>query len=155
MMRMSWHICFKVTLAVLLILPAVAVRAQEMPDLIGTWTGKYRAAVYDDGVFAIGEETTSLIIERQDGEFFVGAAVWEMNEDFEGSSDIGENSQVGGREAFIGLVGIDGEEITMAEVEDTGIYRGRLLDKDRLLLTYIESDLGDAVLLRAVFTRQP
>ena len=61
---------------------------------------------------------------------------------------------MGGREVFIGLVGIDGEEITMAEVKDTGIYRGRLLDNDRLLLVYIKSDLGDAVLLRAVFTRQ-
>ena len=77
-------------------------------------------------------------------------AVWELDENYSGSSDIGEKPAVGGRKAFIGIVGFDTEEITMAEVEDTGIYRGRLLDDDRLQLTYIESDLGDAVLLRAV-----
>ena len=154
MVRMSLNACFRLVGIVLLILPAAAVQAQEMPDLIGSWSGKYRAAVYDDGVFEIGEETTTLVIEKQDGEFFVGAAVWEMNEEYKGTSDIGEKPATGGREAFIGLIGIDGKEITMAEVEDTGIYRGQLLDNDRLLLTYIEADVGDAVLLRAVFTRQ-
>ncbi len=153
-MRMSLNACFRLVGIVLLILPAAAVQAQEMPDLIGSWSGKYRAAVYDDGVFEIGEETTTLVIEKQDGEFFVGAAVWEMNEEYKGTSDIGDKQTTGGREAFIGLIGIDGKEITMAEVEDTGIYRGQLLDNDRLLLTYIEADVGDAVLLRAVFTRQ-
>ena len=142
-------------LAVVLALFAFAANAQEMPDLVGTWTGKYRAAVHDGGKFEIGEETTSLIIEQQDGEFFFGAAVWELNEDFSGSSDIGTDESLGGRDTFIGVISPDGREVTMAEVKDTGMYRGELLDENRLLLTYIEADLGDAVLLRTVFTRQP
>ncbi|MCR9135512.1 MAG: hypothetical protein NXI27_05930 [Alphaproteobacteria bacterium] len=99
-------------------------------------------------------ETTSLVIEQQDGEFFIGMAVWELDDTFEGSSDIGEEQVTGGDDGFIGIIGSDGTEITLAEVKDSGIYRGRLLDENRLELTYVESDVGDAVLLRTVFVRQ-
>ncbi len=110
--------------------------------------------MHDNGAFEIGEETTAVVIESQDGEFFVGAAIWEMDENFTGTSDIGDQEVVGGLDGFIGVIGLDGVEITMAEVEDTGIYRGRLPGENRMMLTYIESDVGDAVLLRAIFTRQ-
>ncbi len=153
-MLKPWRIFAHILLIALMVMTTLIVRAQEMPDVLGTWTAHYRSAVYAKGGFEIGEETTTLLIEQQDGEFFVGATIWEMNEEFSGTSDIGEQQVVGSRETFIGMIGLDGEEITMAEVEDTGIYRGRLLDKDRLMLTYIESDLGDAVLLRAIFTPQ-
>lgn len=126
----------------------------KIPNLIGTWTSQYRAAVHDGNKFEIGVETTSLVIEQQDGEFFIGMAVWELDDTFEGSSDIGEEQVTGGDDGFIGIIGSDGTEITLAEVKDSGIYRGRLLDENRLELTYVESDVGDAVLLRTVFVRQ-
>lgn len=137
-----------------LLLFATMTSAQEIPNMVGTWTSQYRAAVHDGGNFEVGEETTSLVITEQDGEFFLGVAVWELNEDYTGTSDIGEEESTGGDDGFIGIIGLDGKEVTMAEVNDTGIYRGRLLDQNRLELTYIESDLGDAVLLRTVFERQ-
>ncbi len=136
-----------------LLLFATMISAQEIPNMVGTWTSQYRAAVHDGGSFEVGEETTSLVITEQDGEFFLGVAVWELNEDYSGTSDIGEEEATGGDDGFIGIIGLDGREVTMAEVSDTGIYRGRLLDQNRLELTYIESDLGDAVLLRTVFER--
>ncbi len=148
------RICLRLPLAGLFAVWSFAGFAQDMPNLVGTWTSQYRAAVHDDGKFEIGEETTALVIESQDGEFFVGAAIWEMDEDFTGTSDIGDQEVVGGRDGFIGVIGLDGEEITMAEVEDSGFYRGRLLDENRMMLTYVEADVGDAVLLRTIFTRQ-
>ncbi|MEM7025101.1 MAG: hypothetical protein AAF637_21325 [Pseudomonadota bacterium] len=127
--------------------------AQERPDLIGSWTGQYRAAVHQGGNFEVGEETTTLVIESQDGEFFTGYAQWVMDAETT-TSDIGEEEVTGGRDPFIGVISHDGEEIHMAEVDDTGVYRGKLLDEDRLMLTYVEADLAQAVLLSTVFTRQ-
>jgi len=126
----------------------------HLPNLIGTWTSQYRAAVHDGKKFEIGVETTALVIGQQDGEFFTGVAVWEMDGEVTVGSDIGEEQVTGGDDGFIGLIGFDGTEITMAEVKDSGIYRGRLLDENRMEITYIESDVGDAVLLRTVFVRQ-
>ena len=137
-----------------LIASVAAGHAQDMPNLVGTWKSEYRAAVHDGNKFEIGVETTSLVIDQQDGEFFTGKAVWELDEEFTGTSDIGDEEVTGGDDGFIGLIGSDGTEITMAEVKDSGMYRGRLLDENRLELTYIESDVGDAVLLQAVFVRQ-
>ncbi|MEH6478164.1 MAG: hypothetical protein V7727_20895, partial [Sneathiella sp.] len=70
-------------------------------------------------------------------------------------SDIGNVQGVGGTEIVIGLIDFDGEQITIAEGEDTGVYRGRIIDKDHLMLTYVESDIGDAALFKVILTRQP
>ena len=86
--------------------------------------------------------------------FSPAKAVWEIDVEVSGGSDIGEDQVDGGDDGFIGAIGLDGTEITMAEVKDSGMYRGRLLDENRMELTYIESDVGDAVLLRTVFVRQ-
>jgi hypothetical protein len=144
-----------VLVAVLICAVPVLAQANDLPDLRGTWAGKYRAIVFGDGKVTIGEETTTLVIDQQDAEAFSGAAVWQMEEGFSGTSDIGKEQKTGGRDAFIGIIGLNGSDLTMAEGKDTGIYRGHVIDADHIMLTYIESDLGDAVLLRAIFTRQP
>ena len=120
--------------------------AQERPDLIGSWTvPQLRAGVYDDKKYQIQEQTATLVIDKQDGELFTGYLQW---------SNVGEApAATADRELFVGVIGYD--DITMAEVTDTGVWRGKLLDKDRLALTYVEANHeGESLVASVVFTRK-
>jgi hypothetical protein len=116
----------------------------------GSWTGQHRAGVHDGKNYEIQEQTTTLVIDSQDGELFTGYIRWAMDGGGEAAAD--------DREPFIGVIGHDGEEITIAEVDDNGVWRGKLLDGDRLALSYVEADLeGDfpeSVVISGVFRRQ-
>jgi hypothetical protein len=73
--------------------------------------------VHDGKNYEIQEQTTTLVIDSQDGELFTGYIRWAM--------DGGEEAAADDREPFIGVIGHDGEEITIAEVDDNGVWPRR------------------------------
>ena len=148
-MRRTLHFCLGMFSFLCLIAWVLTASAQERPDLIGSWTvPQLRAGVYDDKKYQIQEQTATLVIDKQDGELFTGYVQWSMVGEAAAATDH--------REPFIGVIGF--EEITMVEKTDNGVWRGKLLDKDRLALTYVEAHLeGDdpeSVVLSVVFTRK-
>ncbi|USG63181.1 hypothetical protein NBZ79_09355 [Sneathiella marina] len=135
-------------------LPLSLTQAQEAPDLVGTWTGDHSIIIHRDGAVELGKITTVLTIKQQDGPYFQGSKTWKRQEKISVYSDIGEELATEGLENIVGVIGFDGETVTIAEGEDSGVHHGRLIDRDQMMLTYVESDIGDAVLFRAILTRQ-
>ena len=124
---------------------------QKYPNLVGTWVDKqYEAEFYAGPQFGWNE----FRIQEQDGPYFKGFHHWKQ-----GGGDkplaikkgkaIDEDT-----EPLVGVIGFDGESITMAEQDDTGVLHGKLVGKDLMLLIYEEPG-SNAVVIRLELKRAP
>jgi len=123
------------TLAAVLFLSASPAMAQDMPDLIGTWQGSFRAQLVD----GITTGTMMMTIESQDGELFSGQKSVERTDDNAVLISAGGQLVRNPEETFIGVIAADGASFHVAEVGDPGWYDGRIIDSNTIEITYVES----------------
>lgn len=123
------------TLAAVLFVSAAPVMAQDIPDMVGTWQGSFRAQLVD----GVTTGTFTMMIESQDGELFSGQKSVERTDDNSVLISAGGQLVRNTEEAFIGVIAADGASFYVAEVGDPGWYDGRIIDSDTIEVTYVES----------------
>lgn len=123
------------TLAAVLFLCAPPALAQDMPDLVGTWQGSFRAQLVD----GVTTGTFTMMIESQDDELFSGLKSVERTDENAVLISAGGQLVRNSEEAFIGVIAADGTGFHVAEVGDPGWYDGRIIDSDTIEVTYVES----------------
>jgi translation initiation factor IF-1 len=136
-----------------LCLSAYTLSAEEskggIPDLIGSWKGKNTVA------FPNGTNTNimDMRIVKQEGPYFWSERLWRnINKDAPTGHIKGKKRSHAG-EITLGVIDYDNKTIFMAEKDDGGIMKGKLIGKDKMEFIYIES--GDhPVVMRTVLTRE-
>jgi hypothetical protein len=120
-------------LAALLLVPVVA-GAEDVPDLVGNWTGvhygvrlgssDYSPETSSEDLSYRDEGYFTLIIEEQNGQRFAGERISNANP---------ENS-----EAILGVISFDNETVYM--VDEDGYFDGKLISATEMELVYREVD---------------
>ena len=124
-------------------LPAIA---QEVPDIVGTWTGDFKLMHHTGPA----EQSLQLKVLVQDGALLKGEKAWRIESGTPG--DVGGEPRTEAVEPLDGVIDFDGA-IYFAEQDDAGLYKGRLTGSDTLEIVYVEA--GDlATAYRAVLTRE-
>ncbi len=108
--------------------------AEEVPDLVGNWTGNgsvvrmgalnHFPEMSSENLTYKDEVSRTLVIEEQKGRRFAG--VWISSEN------------PGATEAVLGVIGFDDETLYM--VDEDGHFDGRLISDTELELAYREVD---------------
>ncbi len=133
-------------LAALLWVPVLA-GAEEVPDLVGNWTGDVSVVrlgsldavpemssenlTYSDGI------SRPLVIEEQNGRRFAG--VWISTGNPEAS------------EAVLGVIGFDNEAIYM--VDEDGYIEGKLISATEMEVVYREVDPDGMIVTISKYTK--
>ena len=115
---------------------APPVFAQDVPSMVGTWTGRGEGVGIKDG-WSSGDVT--FVITEQRGSAFKGHVLY-PEPDGEGRND------------FVGAVALDGRTITTAD--EDGVSTGFLVDPNTCELCYFEPG-EDAEVSCVRLTRQP
>lgn len=114
------------------ILAPASVFAQEMPDMLGTWTGTSRAVVsgtgghYGEGEDAAAFREVELTIE------------WTAQDD---GRLIGTITSPLSTEPKVGVLSSDGQSLYTADSDGSSV--GRLIDEDHFELCYMQTSIAD------------
>jgi len=121
--------------------------AEEVPDLVGNWTGDgsvVRLGALDHFPEMSSENLTyrdgiarTLIIEEQNGRRFAG--MWISNENPEAS------------EAVLGVIGFDDQTIYM--VDEDGHFDGKLISATEMEMVYREVDPDGMIVAISKYTK--
>jgi hypothetical protein len=131
-------------LSVLIAHGEVMAEDTNVPNLVGTWTGPFKA-MREHG---LADGSLTLRVIEQDGPLLKAEKSWKSP---------GVPGDVGGKEVeeatepLVGVIDFDGKGVHLAEQADNGLYMGRLTAPDTLELVYIEA--GHAAAYRVRLTR--
>lgn len=131
------------SIAVLLPLALAAVvpaKAQEpVPDLVGVWQATEGGMLLWHGGTVRNGEGSHLTIEidKQDGPYFSGTMTY-TNPTEVGGHD-GADLVHTGVEKFIGVIGWDGETITLVDTPDVGYWHTTLVDANTIAVVGVEA----------------
>jgi hypothetical protein len=123
---------------------------QKFPNVVGTWVDNHYKAYFYTGP-QIGRN--EFRIKEQDGPYFKGVHQWKQGDGKPLAMKKGKPINAD-TEPLVGVIGFDGESITMAEQDDTGVLHGKLVGKDTMLLIYEEPG-SNAVVIRLELKREP
>jgi hypothetical protein len=105
----------------------VSAESQEVPSLVGTWTGTCVGHDQKDGYFDASEWSLELEVTEQKDRVFNGKITFIQKSD----------NKVLGDEGFSGVIGPDMKTIYLGEY-DSGFSFGQLLDPDTLEFIYLD-----------------
>jgi len=112
--------------------------AAEVPNLLGNWTGSWKA--YDVGTgYSESTENGSInvaFVEQKD-RIFAGNLVFKMKNE----SDY--------KDSFVGAIGLDNKTLYMAEV-DKGYIQGTLISDDEMDVIYLADGKEASVVIDRV-----
>jgi hypothetical protein len=120
--------------------------AQEVPNLVGTWTGTFKEMHFTGPA----EQSLQFKVLEQDGPLLKAEKTWHIVSGTAG--DVGGQSRTDAVEPLVGVVDFDGT-IYFAEQGDAGLYRGRVTGPDTIEVVYVEAGQL-ATAYRAELTRQ-
>jgi hypothetical protein len=124
---------------------------QEFPNTVGTWVDNhYKATFYTGSKIGRNE----FRIKEQDGPYFRGVHQWKQTDGGKPLTTKKGKLITEDTEPFVGVIGFDGESISMAEQDDTGLLHGKLVAKDTMLLIYEEPG-SNALVMRLELKRKP
>ncbi len=121
-----------ILISAIAVLAPASVLAQEMPDMLGTWTGTSRAVVagtgghYGDGDDVAAFREVDLTIE------------WTAQDD---GRLIGTITSPLSTEPKVGVLSSDG--VTLVTADSDGSSVGRLIDDDHFELCYMQTSIAD------------
>ncbi len=124
---------------------------QKFTNLVGNWVDNdYKVYLYT------GQKKGQIEfrIKEQDGPHFRGVHIWKHVDKGKPLTTKKGKFITGDREPFVGVIGFDGESITIAEQDDTGVLHGKLVGKDTMLLIYEEPG-SNAMVFRLELKRMP
>ena len=124
---------------------------RQLPNLVGSWVdNEYK--VYLHTGHKIGR--IEFQIKEQDGPHFRGVHIWEHVDSNKPLTTKNGKFITGDKEPFVGIIGFDGQSITIAEQDDGGVLHGKLVGKDTIQLIYEESG-SNAMVFRLELKRKP
>lgn len=123
---------------------------QEVPDLKGNWVGEYKVYLRHGHKMAVAE----FRIEQQDGPHFRGINSWQHVDSGKPMTMKKGKLITKDEEPFIGVIGFDGNSITIVEHDDMGTITGHLVDSDTMQLIYGEPG-SNAMVFRMELKRKP
>lgn len=109
-----------------LIFLTAGICAAEVPDLIGNWTGSWRA--YDAGVGYSGSgenDSVNFAFVEQRDRIFAGNLTFKMKNESDS------------KDGFVGAIGLDNKTLYIAEF-DKGYIQGTLISNDEMELIYLQ-----------------
>ncbi len=129
-MKQIW--CF--ALLTLLFLTA-GICAAKVPDLLGNWTGSWKAYDALVGYSESGEnESVNFAFVEQKDRIFAGNITFKVKNE----SDY--------KDSFVGVIGLDDKTLNIAEFEG-GYVQGTLISNDEMELIYLADGEGAAAVI--------
>ena len=124
--------------------------ADDIPSLIGDWRGEYTVQSRQGRSSA----EVHFAITEQEGALFKGAYEWEYHPDTPVVGDHEAGVGKRGKDVLLGVIGWDNTSINIADVDDKGLWFGKLTGPDTLELIYVESQ-DHATVSRTRLVRHP
>ena len=128
-----------------LCIPALAV---DMPNIVGNWTGSYEGPEINNSTglnpagnfsfYKIGDETWTLIIEKQNGTSFVGKRII--------------HQMTAPPRKLVGVIGFDNKTISM--VDEHGYYWGEIISPTEMQLLRLRIGADRMSAMRMVLTKE-
>lgn len=110
--------------------------AQAHP-IVGTWSAQADILLELDDEIVKVPRVLSVMIERVEGQLFVGERKWQAVTDDPGN--VAGVDVLRATEPFIGAIDSDGVTLRMVETDDPGFMIGELLSPNELEITYMET----------------
>ncbi len=109
------------------------------PDLVGQWVVIKKDAVFwHRDIHSQENGPSHLKIEEQTGPVLEGVFLWQITpgsgRDHDGRSEVSSS-----KEPVIGMIGWDGNTLTLVEHPDTGTMQGRMINSDTMELIHYEA----------------
>jgi hypothetical protein len=133
-MKQIW--CFAMLAMVFL---AMGICTAEVPNLLGKWTGSWRA--YDEGIgYSNSTENGSIIltVAEQEGRIFAGNMTFKLDNEAEGGK------------GFAGAIGLDNKTLSIAEF-DKGYTLGTVISNDEIELIYLADGENGSVAIDRLY----
>lgn len=134
---------FAVSISILATVPALA---QDIPDVVGTWSGTLKLMHHTGPA----EQTLQFKVLSQDGPLLKGEKAWRIDSGTPG--DVDGEPKTEAVEPLVGVIGFDGQ-IYFGEQGHSGLYFGRITGPDTLQVIYVEAG-HLATAYRAELTRE-
>ncbi|VVB69426.1 Uncharacterised protein [uncultured archaeon] len=116
-------ICCYVSLILVFLTSGIC--AAEVPNLLGNWTGSWKAYDLENGYLESTENgSINIALVEQNDRIFAGNLVFKMKN--------GSYS----KESFVGAIGLDNKTLNMAEVEE-GYVQATLISNDEIDVIYL------------------
>ncbi|MCP4383393.1 MAG: hypothetical protein GY798_18565 [Hyphomicrobiales bacterium] len=121
-------------------LPLTAALAQNSePNLVGTWVYVEGDGITYKGKSEVKPEIEVIFdIEEQHGRVFKGTYSWSFP-DTHGHLHDGTKHTNASTTGIVGVIGIDGTTLTIADHPDTGYHFGSMVDADTIEFVSVES----------------